>query len=591
MSSDNSLKLADVFDIIKNNKPTHNSLDIIKVQDAICERLRIVKSDDIKRVVSKYVGYYKLFTKRARKFDLEEVVLTRSEFLETDEDYVEPQPSTSDNPASITPSAISRLNLISPDSSDKKHILELSDRHLRRRFSNVMSAIEDFSTAEDISPTKVHGFALKRRYNTNKHLSATGKKLFSGDYGDTLTSFINIESACAIFDAGKLTQRTYTDIRLILKQAGSDVLPPYDNIESFKKNHRPTKIQLQEPQKGVRYDYSEALKLTVTQILITIELPPFVHLQELTLNIHDGCDGSGSHSIFNQKGASETNNIIMYMFRVESICSNSDVIWRSQSHASASYCRPVMLLLGKEGKHNCQIMSQIKKERSNLLIPLEYQEKQLNIRVNARMTMIDGKLHTILSGLGGAFCCLCTFSEAQCNDIDLIRNGFSINRSLEQTLEICQNEFHLEKNRRKGDYGVRMGVTDVPITKENLNTLHPLHNLLRAFDWIYKICYHATAGHLSWSEGKLSSENRSSRALQFLKQAKESIQRNIKETAHIIIDRPDTSGHGGTSTTGNVAKALLNSNNRFLLTQEICNSELRSKIDNIIINLCHLGSD
>ena len=57
------------------------------------------------------------------------------------------------------------------------------------------------------------------------------------------------------------------------------------------------------------------------------------------------------------------------------------------------------------------------------------------------------------------------------------------------------------------------------------------------------------------------------------------------EKTSITLGKPDPTGHGGTSTTGNVAKLMLNTGNRLLLTQGIDNSELRMKIDNIILNL------
>ena len=119
----------------------------------------------------------------------------------------------------------------------------------------------------------------------------------------------------------------------------------------------------------------------------------------------------------------------------------------------------------------------------------------------------------------------------------------------------------------------------------NINNLHPLHNLLRYFGWIFKICYHATAAHYSWSEAKLSVSNRVRRALEFLKQAKEEIQAMVKEETSITLEKPDPTGHGGTSTTGNIDKSMLNTDNRLLLTQGIDNSQLKTKIDAIILNM------
>ena len=46
--------------------------------------------------------------------------------------------------------------------------------------------------------------------------------------------------------------------------------------------------------------------------------------------------------------------------------------------------------------------------------------------------------------------------------------------------------------------------------------------------------------------------------LLFLKQAKEFIQLAVKDETGIMIERPDPNGHGGMSTTGNVAKLILN---------------------------------
>ena len=202
-----------------------------------------------------------------------------------------------------------------------------------------------------------------------------------------------------------------------------------------------------------------------------------------------------------------------------------------------------------------------------------------------KMSLVDGKMHTALSGLGVAYCCLCTYSKGQCHDSDYVNSGFKVNRSLDETLEICKENIHLIENRRKGDYDVRKGVTHEPITTEDMNSLHPLHNLLRCFGWLFKICYHATAGHLSLSEAKLDVSNKVARALEFLKQAKEEIQARVKEVACITIEKADPTGHGGSSTTGNVAKEMLNTSYRKLLTEGVLNTELKSKLDELLLNM------
>ena len=172
-------------------------------------------------------------------------------------------------------------------------------------------------------------------------------------------------------------------------------------------------------------------------------------------------------------------------------------------------------------------------------------------------------------------------------DKDQIQSGFTIDRTLEDTLKICEEELHLENNRKKGDYDVRKGVTQEPITTEDINNMHPLHNLLRCFGWLFKICYHATAGHLKWSEAKLDVSNRVAQALAFLKQAKEEIQARVKEETSITLEKADPTGHGGTSTTGNIAKVKQQSQNP-LIQIDSFPSQFLLKIIHISTNLENL---
>ena len=94
--------------------------------------------------------------------------------------------------------------------------------------------------------------------------------------------------------------------------------PPMRTWKNFEE-HRPPIQELQDPYQGIKFNYEEALKLTTSQLLKSINLPVIHNLEEVHLTVHDGLDGSGGHSIFNQKGSAETNNIIMYMFRIENI--------------------------------------------------------------------------------------------------------------------------------------------------------------------------------------------------------------------------------------------------------------------------------
>ena len=79
--------------------------------------------------------------------------------------------------------------------------------------------------------------------------------------------------------------------------------------------------------------------------------------------------------------------------------------------------------------------------------------------------------------------------------------------------------------------------------------------------------------------------NRVAQALEFLKEAKEEIQARVKEETSITLEKADPTAHGGTSSTGNIAKVMLNTDNRKLLTQGINSSDLRAKIDQLVLNM------
>ena len=94
---------------------------------------------------------------------------------------------------------------------------------------------------------------------------------------------IPLQVASAIFETGKMTRRIYTDICLLFKGAGPDILPTYENLDKFRKEHRPPIPVLQDPYQRIKFNYEEALKLTTSQLLKWINLPVIHNLEEVHL--------------------------------------------------------------------------------------------------------------------------------------------------------------------------------------------------------------------------------------------------------------------------------------------------------------------
>ena len=140
-----------------------------------------------------------------------------------------------------------------------------------------------------------------------------------------------------------------------------------------------------------------------------------------------------------------------------------------------------MLIMGKESRENIKVAATTQLERQNAKFTVTHNDQQINATVKAKMSMVDGKLDTLMGGYGGAYCTPCTNSKEDCHDVKQIKAGFTIDRTLENTLDVVERNLHLEENRKKDDYDIRMGITQEPITTENMNFLHPLHKLLRLF--------------------------------------------------------------------------------------------------------------
>ena len=72
--------------------------------------------------------------------------------------------------------------------------------------------------------------------------------------------------------------------------------------------------------------------------------------------------------------------------------------------------------------------------------------------------------------------------------------------------------------------------------------------------------------------------DRRSQVIKNLVESKKLIQKSVEEEINVALEKPDPTGHGGTSTTGNVVKTLLNTNNRNLLTKYISNVNLKKRL-------------
>ena len=128
--------------------------------------------------------------------------------------------------------------------------------------------------------------------------------------------------------------------------------------------------------------------------------------------------------------------MILYMFTsLKLTTGDGRVIWSEQSPCSPYATRPLMIFLGKEILENVKIVMNIQIERQNIEhFCVHIDDNQYPILLDGHFTMIDGKMRKLVSGLGGAWCLLCTSNRSEAsgfcpeNGLERVKEGFPIKR-------------------------------------------------------------------------------------------------------------------------------------------------------------------
>ena len=245
---------------------------------------------------------------------------------------------------------------------------------------------------------------------------------------------------------------------------------------------------------GVKYNYKEAIEIGIKRTLLLADdthLPPSG--STLKVKIKDGVDGSGPHAIYHQLNNVNTHNMILYMFCILDIIDvqTKSPIFTEQHPNSPNAMRPLFILMGKETLPNLDDVKIAFNQRGlNLEFVLEVRSRIYNIEIDAFMTMIDGKMRCLLSGLGGAYCVLCLITlKTACGRDGDYTSFLTITRSAEKNRALWDKLVDEDNciKKRKNDYEIRGGLMQEPLVGEDLTMLSPLHCLMRSFSFVLKL--------------------------------------------------------------------------------------------------------
>ena len=110
------------------------------------------------------------------------------------------------------------------------------------------------------------------------------------------------------------------------------------------------------------------------------------------------------------------------------------MIWRNHKSSSTAFCRPIQFSFQKETEACVKQLTEALKNAISTLIPTKciVVNKEFQVRHSVHITIIDGKVITILSDKTSSnqCCAICGASLKQMNDIALIKSRTVSNETL-----------------------------------------------------------------------------------------------------------------------------------------------------------------
>ncbi|XP_059216468.1 uncharacterized protein LOC131994136 isoform X2 [Stomoxys calcitrans] len=292
--------------------------------------------------------------------------------------------------------------------------------------SNMVKRGRPAKAFEDCQPrtkrTKVQDFCE----NTSMVLISSAAKK-SECLDKSIKAFTPEKALGLILDAS-LSKHQYEVLRSSAREIGFDIYPSYHQVLEAKKKCYPANVQVQESCSKV--SLQQLLDHTVTRILMTktenevTELP-----NELQMFSKWGCDGSSGHSEYHQK-FTDPNDSDKYMFLTSLVPltlternNMSTMCWRNTEPSSTRFCRPLKFEFIQETAEviNSEV-SRVNDEIKNLRnTVVELHSRNFNISHTLKLTMIDGKVATTISGSSSmAVCFICGAKPTEMNNLDAV---------------------------------------------------------------------------------------------------------------------------------------------------------------------------
>ncbi|XP_041448468.1 uncharacterized protein LOC121404022 [Drosophila obscura] len=229
------------------------------------------------------------------------------------------------------------------------------------------------------------------------------------------------EEALAIYIDGRFTKHSYKLVQAKTRSNNANVFPSYDLLRTAKLMCYPKDVKVTDSSAEVPLQC--LVDHTVSRIVQSSKII-FEKMNEtdnIITAVHKwGCDGSSGHSMYRQGYSEfEENKTDEYMFTIcivpLQINMGPIVIWQNSRPSSTRFCRPIKIVCEKETSSLVKLeVDKINKQILEIL-PTTFQNFQIQHKFH--MTMIDGKIFSVIAESSNQTCGICGATPSVMNNL------------------------------------------------------------------------------------------------------------------------------------------------------------------------------
>lgn len=310
----------------------------------------------------------------------------------------------------------------------RKPFEELSDRQKRRRVSQMSDSMSIsqllFQTETNLRKDGNKDMADILAYLRTHPENVSKVKAFIAGNTEKEIPIVSVLSALANIVHMRLSKWRYQGLREFCYTEGIAKYPCYQLVVKEKKKYYPAESAISVNSTCAKIELQALLDITTTQLLKAMSSS--VKDDKLVLFTKWGFDGASNQSVYHQKSSlSEEESVDSTVFMaslvpLRLVSENDTLMWSNERPSSTTYCRPILFKFMKESEVNVmREMEALNGEIAKLNVTTC--NNNVTVRHKLLLTMIDGKIHSMISQTSGAVCDICLARPVEMNNLALIK--------------------------------------------------------------------------------------------------------------------------------------------------------------------------